>query len=300
MPSVWIHKEEFDDIGDAIREKLGTETQYTIEQMAPAIDSIISHSDEGVNDYFNKSLTSYTNNRISAVRSYAFYKHTSLTSINLPNVINIGENAFSQCSLTSINLPNVNNIGYYAFSYNDFSSISLPNVKTIGGGVFYGCGNLTSISLPELTTIDMSNGIGSFCDTQLTSINLPKLTTITNPSLNPSGRGMFANCSSLTTLNFPNLTHIGVQGLSDADYLTSITLPKAVFIDDFAFAKCSSLTSLTLSGSTVCTLNGTNAFYDTAINSRSGYIYVPSNLVNSYKAATNWSTYASRIKAIGT
>ena len=36
----------------------------------------------------------------------------------------------------------------------------------------------------------------------------------------------------------------------------------------------------------------------TGHNGKTGYIYVPRALVNSYKAATNWSTFASQIRAI--
>ena len=36
----------------------------------------------------------------------------------------------------------------------------------------------------------------------------------------------------------------------------------------------------------------------TVIASGTGYVYVPSALVNSYKSATNWSTYADQIRAI--
>ena len=39
-------------------------------------------------------------------------------------------------------------------------------------------------------------------------------------------------------------------------------------------------------------------FYNTAIENGTGYIYVPDSLVDSYKTATNWSTYASQIKPI--
>ena len=39
---------------------------------------------------------------------------------------------------------------------------------------------------------------------------------------------------------------------------------------------------------------------DGSIISATGFIYVPSGSVNSYKTAENWSTYADRIKAIGT
>ena len=45
-------------------------------------------------------------------------------------------------------------------------------------------------------------------------------------------------------------------------------------------------------------LEKTSAFKDTPIESGTGYVYVPSALVDSYKSATNWSTYADQIRAI--
>ena len=48
----------------------------------------------------------------------------------------------------------------------------------------------------------------------------------------------------------------------------------------------------------MATLANTNAFTNTPIKSGAGYIYVPAALVDSYKAATNWSVYADQIRAI--
>ena len=42
----------------------------------------------------------------------------------------------------------------------------------------------------------------------------------------------------------------------------------------------------------------TNSLGGTLIASGTGYIYVPKALVDSYKSATNWTTYASQIRAI--
>ena len=44
----------------------------------------------------------------------------------------------------------------------------------------------------------------------------------------------------------------------------------------------------------MASLTGTNAFQGAS----NAIIYVPDALVNDYKAATNWSTYADRIKGI--
>jgi hypothetical protein len=41
-----------------------------------------------------------------------------------------------------------------------------------------------------------------------------------------------------------------------------------------------------------------NSFQSSAIASGTGYVYVPRALVDTYKAATNWSAYASQIRAI--
>ena len=52
--------------------------------------------------------------------------------------------------------------------------------------------------------------------------------------------------------------------------------------------------------SAVCTLNLSVTFGNTPIGlaNGGGYIYVPSALIEDYKVATNWATYADRIRAI--
>ena len=49
---------------------------------------------------------------------------------------------------------------------------------------------------------------------------------------------------------------------------------------------------------TISILSATNALTDTKIARGEGAIYVPTNLVDTYKAASNWSTYASQIYPI--
>ena len=77
--------------------------------------------------------------------------------------------------------------------------------------------------------------------------------------------------------------------------LTTLTLPPGMTgsIGTSAFQSCTSLTSLVIQSPTRMTLSATNAFTNTTCN-----IYVPDALVATYKAATNWSTLAARIKPI--
>ena len=60
----------------------------------------------------------------------------------------------------------------------------------------------------------------------------------------------------------------------------------------------SAFTTLILRSETVATLPSTSAFSSTPIASGTGYIYVPRALVDSYKAASNWSTYANQFRAL--
>lgn len=80
--------------------------------------------------------------------------------------------------------------------------------------------------------------------------------------------------------------------------VTSLDLSTVTTIGSYAFNGCSALATLILRSDTVCTLTATNAFASTPIASGTGYVYVPAALVDEYKAATNWSTYADQIRAI--
>ena len=81
-------------------------------------------------------------------------------------------------------------------------------------------------------------------------------------------------------------------GIVDFHCLESITASEC-------FDRCASITALILRNTNaVCTLVGTLSYSGGVAANGAGYIYVPAALVDSYKAATNWSAYASNIRAI--
>ncbi|MBR3159229.1 MAG: hypothetical protein IKF14_09030 [Atopobiaceae bacterium] len=55
--------------------------------------------------------------------------------------------------------------------------------------------------------------------------------------------------------------------------------------------------TLVLPGETLCRLSG-SLNSDVPIAQGTGYVYVPSSLVDDYKVAGGWSTYAAQIRAI--
>jgi hypothetical protein len=77
--------------------------------------------------------------------------------------------------------------------------------------------------------------------------------------------------------------------------LTSVTIGNGITsIGNTAFNLCSALRSVTVEATTPPSLLNANAFN----NTNNCPIYVPAESVNTYKAANNWSSYASRIQAI--
>lgn len=64
-----------------------------------------------------RSLTEYSNDRVTSVGAYAFMYCNLLRTVNLPLVTSVGDYAFMNCtSMETINIPNLESIGTYAFN----------------------------------------------------------------------------------------------------------------------------------------------------------------------------------------
>lgn len=165
----------------------------------------------------------------------------------------------------------VSKIGDGAFAYTTIRTASLINARIVGTEAFRACRLLSSVNLPIVE--DVSFSAFYYCD-DLTGINLPAVKTIRNNA--------FEACFNLISANFQSVEKICSN----------------------AFYRCSTLSSLTIGCFSVCTLSNSNAFsltpytgYSTYF-SGTPYIYVPSSLITSYQAATNWTYFSSYFSAI--
>ncbi len=93
------------------------------------------------------------------------------------------------------------------------------------------------------------------------------------------------------------ISKIGKYAFYDCTALTVVDVPNVTSIEANALYNCSALDALILGGDTVVPLSDSNALTGSGIAAGTGYIYVPSALLTSYQAATNWSTYASQFLA---
>ena len=124
------------------------------------------------------------------------------------------------------------------------------------------------------------------------------ITEISSSSATSIGSNAFSYCGALTMVDFPVATSIKNNAFRDCIALTTVDFPVLTSIGDKAFYSCGALKSLLLRGNNVCVLSSTSAFDSTPIASGTGYIYVPSALIEQYKTATNWSTYAANFRAL--
>ena len=122
------------------------------------------------------------------------------------------------------------------------------------------------------------------------------LKSVDFPAAKEAGQYCFNNCTKLANVNVPMVEKVNSYSFGACTQLKHLNLPNCKSIGDYAFFSSRYLTTLVLGASTVCTLYNTSAFTSTPIASGTGFIYVPDDLVDSYKAATNWSTYAAQIK----
>lgn len=204
---------------------------------------------------------------VTTIDNYGFHGCTSLSKVVIPSTVTrIDEEAFAGCkSLTTILLPEKLKYIYgHAFmSCTSLASIEIPStVTTFGEYVFYQCNSLISVVLPS------------------------KIKTI--PTMT------FYHCVSLTSIEIPTtVTSIESYAFNSCSSLTSIIIPPSVTsIGNNAFSNCSKLNTCDFSNHTSVPSLGTKAF-DSVLSTCK--IKVPAALIDTWKAATNWSTYASMI-----
>ena len=166
-------------------------------------------------------------------------------------------------------------------------------VTRLRQGAFAGCSNITYVSLPNCTTFTGPRHF-SGCS-KVSAVNLPKLTTITDANQT------FADMANITEISLPSLTKLpGVN----ATFIRGAKLKKVSMpllggqsIGTNCFRDCHYLATLVLGGDTLNPLSATTAFSGTGDWSATGLrIYVPDDLVDSYKTATNWTTLANKIR----
>lgn len=215
-----------------------------------------------------------------------------LTLDDMPNTIESIKGGISIEEITNKTLKecvndSITKIGDYAFyDFRSLSVIRLPNVESIGTGSFTRCTGLKELNFPKCKTI----GSQSFtsCNGVL-AINMPMLESVP--------QGAFNSITRLSEINFPVMKKIETQGFYFCSSLERAEFGQLESIGQHGFNQ-TKISALIIRAGAVCALVNANAFLNSPVVRGEGYIYVPKALVDSYKVATNWTAYASQIRAI--
>ena len=278
------------------------------------------------------TFTSFRDDRVTTLRSYAFRAARLIQIIDLPLARGIGNSAFVECSsLESVHLGSAKTLPLSIFDglYN-LQYFSLPSLTVLPSNAFRSCTALSSVVLPISTSI-IYNGAFGRC-TNLERVDAPGVNLIYSA---------FYSCNKLAYVNFPEVSILSDNAFAGAgfQYSATINLPKVSQVHTYAFQSVkapviqlpsakylsqhivggsgpegfdftalsqisngrlsgnANMIHLVLRSNSVCNLLSNISY--TPIAEGIGHIYVPDSLVEEYKSATNWANYADRFLSLG-
>ena len=301
-------------IANAIRSKTGSTENLTLDNMVTKIQSMSgAGSGGGLKTLLDATKSCY----------YLFYQYTGTSVDDLINYSDTENVTSMNCmfyhcdnlqtipELNTSKVTSMDNMFNYCISLETIPQLDTGKVTNMFK-MFTQCTNLTTIPLLDTSEVTNMSYMFSNCS-KLTPIPLLDTSKVTNMD------NMFSNCSNLTTIplldtsKVTNMSYMfrGCSNLQTIDIISMDKITSAV--KSYSMCdNCNSLTKLIIRTMTTTPTLYSNAFtncyhFTGTVNStynpdglKDGRIYVPDNMVDSLKAATNWSVYADIIVPLST
>lgn len=252
----------------------------------------------------------------------AFYECKKMDLANdgvLPSrIISIAARTFQGCGITKLTLPQNDKLTGVSRKL-DFNGVPTENMGALGYGAFFGCSNLTDLTIPANVTVinevvfqdcNLQNVI--FDDaTKITEIQKNAFTNNQNltglfagkhfDNLKTIGEGAFLNCFKLTDADFYNLTK-NITRIERETFrnchegLKTIDLrPTIEFIGDGAFADNPNVTNVIVHSGTQIDARSYDGTHGIFLNMDPNKVQV----VFEGEAETNYKVYRDNISVGG-
>ena len=223
----------------------------------------------------------------------AFYKNTTITTVNMPDTYNLenGNNMFTQCTnLTTFTIPSLQKLKDGSYMFDRCNNLSFDNIPVTegftelinGSYMFDQCKKLTTVdlkntnklvnadymffgctALTEVKNLNHCTALKSmylaFYNTNITSMDLSGLSKLENIGV------AFMDCANLTTVtglnNLVNCTNIssifdGCTSLTNLNNGQEVLLPKVTNVSNM-FNGCTALKQINLNLPSVTNFPGT-------------------------------------------
>ena len=261
--------------------------------------------------------------KLSKISGHTFEGCSGLQKINIDeNVSEIGYKAFYGCSnLHEVHITSIEswcNISFFSANSNPLylgaslyldskliEDIDIPeSITELGNYIFYGCQNIKSINIADsvtdigesafygchdLESVEMSNNISQLLNN--TFYNCSSLLEITIPSsVLTVGRQTFKGCTSLEKINiYEGLEVVDYEAFAQCESLVSVCFPSTLQSYNSALSECANLVEVYFKSLVPPSLGYADNQFSNA------KVYVPYNLIESYKSADRWSNFADSI-----
>ena len=208
---------------------------------------------------------------VSMIGKGAFSHNTKITTVTLPNVVEVGDYGFgSSKNVSSINLGTLNKIGEYAFfetaisthpaittetemgkyafSHSALTNVVIPDGMTVPEGAFSECLKLETVTIGNDVTLE-DFAFSTDKDKVFQVKNFDEddekyfyyvfehsLKTVTIGENAVIGKNAFSGAASLETVNLGANAKIGYMAFYNNCSLKNIDLSKVLTVDDYAFS----------------------------------------------------------------
>lgn len=181
---------------------------------------------------------------------------------------------------------------------------SINNLQTVGSGTLeitengtyditeYASANV-NVGSEESYNLGYSDG---YLDSEASIINGQITSVVNDRVITIRQHAFYGLAQTLTYVYFKNADTVNTNAFYNCRALKKAHFDKVTSITANAFYLCSTLEELVIRTPSICSLSAN--LTNNGITLGKGYIYVPDELVEEYKVATNWSTYATQIKPL--
>lgn len=196
-------------------------------------------------------------------------------------LLNVFKQQNNQYSFENDELTSLKECAFYSDRF--VNQVILQNVTQIGENAFYNCKALKTILADKL----YNAGRAAFNGSGLTQVIFPKLETIRAQA--------FAWCASLVKVKCDKATMILDDAFNGCANLETVDILGGSSLSSFSRNPLTYFKNLVMRDTSKVTATGSLLWMPSTAS-----IYVPDDLVEQYKTATNWSTKASQIKPLST